>query len=153
VPVVRKAWLKIAELQKAPPGTPGSDAELQQLRRDLHREVRRLEADLAEKTNEIRERMETSIANQGRVWLTLIRQLSQLTDDRRALERTKGAPAAETSWSETEERDPLAGLGAPAVRPPARVAAPLREAAPPADEDPLGPVDPTPDRRRPARRR
>ncbi|MCI4362044.1 MAG: hypothetical protein L3J77_02475 [Thermoplasmata archaeon] len=150
VPVVRKAWLKIAEMQKAPPGAGAPEADVQQLRRDLHREVRRLEADLSEKTNEIRERMETSIANQGRVWLTLIRQLSQLTDNRRALERGQGGPPEESAWSESEERDPLAGL------PPAPARRPASAAPPPAtysDDDPLGPVEPQPDRRRPPRRR
>ncbi|MCI4329875.1 MAG: hypothetical protein L3J80_03270, partial [Thermoplasmata archaeon] len=153
VPVVRKAWLKIAEMQKVPPGAAPSDADVQTLRRDLHREVRRLEADLSEKTNEIRERMETSIANQGRVWLTLIRQLSQLTDDRRALERSKGAPADETAWSESEERDPLAGLGPSNARPPSRALSTAPEPSSLADDDPLGPVESRPDRRRPPRRR
>jgi hypothetical protein len=155
VPVVRKAWLKIAEMQKASPssGSGASDVELQQVRRDLHREVRRLEVELSERTNEIRERMETSIANQGRVWLTLIRQLSQLTDDRRAMERTKGGPAQESSWSELDERDPLAGLGPTGDRAGARGAAAPPESSSLADDDPLGPVDSRPDRRRPPRRR
>ncbi|MCI4326852.1 MAG: hypothetical protein L3K16_04360 [Thermoplasmata archaeon] len=153
VPVVRKAWLKIAEIQKTPPGAaaPTSDAELQTVRRDLHREVRRLEAELQEKTAEIRDRMETSITNQGRVWLTLVRQLSQLTDDRRALERGKADPLGETPWSEADEKDPLAGLGPSprggrATNPP--VANPSTS-----DDDPLGPDDPPVDRRRPPRRR
>jgi hypothetical protein len=155
VPVVRKAWLKIAEIQKAPPGTaaPSSDAELQTVRRDLHREVRRLEAELQEKTAEIRDRMETSIANQGRVWLTLVRQLSQLTDDRRALERGKVDRLSDTSWSESDEKDPLAGLGPTAPRSSGRAASP--PAADPAlsEDDPLGADEPPADRRRPARRR
>jgi hypothetical protein len=155
VPVVRKAWLKIAEIQKAAPAGAGgaSDVEVQQIRRDLHREVRRLEAELSDRTNEIRERMETSIANQGRVWLTLIRQLSQLTDDRRALERTKSGPPGESSWSEADDRDPLRGLRSPAERADARSAAAEPEPAPLPDDDPLGPVDSRPDRRRPPRRR
>jgi sugar-specific transcriptional regulator TrmB len=152
VPVVRKAWLKIAEIQKAPPGaapSPSPDAELQQVRRDLHREVRRLEAELSEKTTEIRERMETTIANQGRVWLTLVRQLSQLTDDRRALERSK---LGDLSWSETEVHDPFAGLDAP-VRPAARSASTTPPAVEPSATESADDDDPPADRRRPARRR
>jgi hypothetical protein len=155
VPVVRKAWLKIAEIQKASPGAASatSDAELQTVRRDLHREVRRLEAELQEKTAEIRDRMETSIANQGRVWLTLVRQLSQLTDDRRALDRGKVDRSSDTAWSEADEKDPLAGLGPSVPRSSSRGStAPTVDPAL-SDDDPLGADDPPADRRRPARRR
>jgi hypothetical protein len=155
VPVVRKAWLKIAEMQKTPAaGAPPSDGEVQQMRRDLHREVRRLEAELSEKTGEIRDRMETSIANQGRVWLTLVRQLSQLTDDRRALERSKSDRGGSSSWSEGgNEADPFAGLDSPPPRASGRSANAPSSPPPSLGPDPLGDVDPPADRRRPTRRR
>ncbi|MCI4362520.1 MAG: hypothetical protein L3J77_04955, partial [Thermoplasmata archaeon] len=155
VPVVRKAWLKIAEMQKTPAAaTPPADGEVQQMRRDLHREVRRLEAELSEKTGEIRDRMETSIANQGRVWLTLVRQLSQLTDDRRALERSKSDRGGSASWSEGgDEVDPFAGLESPPPRSAGRSASASSSPPPSLGSDPLDDVDPPADRRRPTRRR
>ncbi|MCI4321454.1 MAG: hypothetical protein L3K05_04020, partial [Thermoplasmata archaeon] len=155
VPVVRKAWLKIAEMQKTSgAAAPPSDAEVQQMRRDLHREVRRLEAELSEKTAEIRDRMETSIANQGRVWLTLVRQLSQLTDDRRAIERSKSEPTSGASWSEgANEPDPFAGLDPPPRRAASRGLAAASSPPPSLGPDPLDDVDPPADRRRPTRRR
>jgi hypothetical protein len=153
VPVVRKAWMKIAEIQKAPPGAaPTSDAELQTVRRDLHREVRRLEAELQEKTAEIRDRMETSITNQGRVWLTLVRQLSQLTDDRRALERGKTERLGDSAWSEVEEKDPLAGLGPAPTRAASRGTTSAASGTAGDSDEPLD-EEPPADRRRPARRR
>jgi hypothetical protein len=81
VPVVRKTWLKIGELEKG--GGPETEPQLAQIRREFQREVRRLEGELSARDAALRDRMETAIANQGRVWLTLIRQLSQLTGDRR----------------------------------------------------------------------
>ena len=86
VPAVRKTWMRIGELEKTQPGAPDTELRYSGLKREIHHEIRRLESELAERTQEIRDRMETSIANQGKVWLTLIRQLSQLTEDRRAAE-------------------------------------------------------------------
>ncbi|HXQ93596.1 MAG TPA: hypothetical protein VN864_00275 [Thermoplasmata archaeon] len=151
VPVVRKAWMKIAEIQKAPAGTSaGSDAEIQTVRRDLHREVRRLEAELQEKTAEIRDRMETSITNQGRVWLTLVRQLSQLTDDRRALEKGKVERMGDSAWTEADDKDPLAGLGPSPGRSSTRGTNDPQPSV--SGDDPLDDEPPV-DRRRPVRRR
>lgn len=86
VPVVRKTWLKIGELEK---GGSGADtgSQLLSARREFQRELRRIEGELAARDAALRDRMETAIANQGRVWLTLIRQLSQLTGDRRPAPR------------------------------------------------------------------
>jgi dsDNA-specific endonuclease/ATPase MutS2 len=89
VPVVRKTWTRITELERQQGGEPISDEAMEALRRETQREVRRLETSLDERLGEIRDRMETSISNQGRVWLTLVRQLSQLTEDRRVIEQSR----------------------------------------------------------------
>ena len=56
---------------------------LTQIRRELKEELRRHDAEVSDRVREIRDRMETTISHQGKVWLTLIHQLSQLTEDRR----------------------------------------------------------------------
>jgi hypothetical protein len=83
VPVVRKSWLRIAELEKAGGSPVDVDLRLTQIRRELKEELRRHDAEVADRVREIRDRMETTISHQGKVWLTLIHQLSQLTEDRR----------------------------------------------------------------------
>ncbi|HEV2316222.1 MAG TPA: hypothetical protein VGV89_01430 [Thermoplasmata archaeon] len=94
LPVVRKTWLKVAELEKSP-GAPGDiEPKLAQVRREFKDEVRRLDGEVADRTRDIRERMETTIAHQGKVWLTLIRQLSQLTEDRRSNQGVPFPPLA-----------------------------------------------------------
>ncbi|HEV2449397.1 MAG TPA: hypothetical protein VGU43_03175 [Thermoplasmata archaeon] len=83
VPVVRKSWLRIAELEKAGGSPVDVDLRLTQIRRELKEELRRHDAEVGDRVREIRDRMETTISHQGKVWLTLIHQLSQLTEDRR----------------------------------------------------------------------
>ena len=95
LPVVRKTWLRVAELEKGPTGA-GVDIEprLAQMRREIRDELRHLDTDVTERLRDLRERMETTIAHQGKVWLTLIRQLSQLTEERRAGLEPPFAPLA-----------------------------------------------------------
>lgn len=123
VPVVKKTWLRIAELEKTNPNAADTEVRVGQLRRDLAREVRRLEGEISERTAELRERTETAIANQGKVWLTLIRQLSQLTNDRRALEQARAGietPEINPMAPETPS-SPLSGLeDLPDLLPPGR---------------------------------
>ncbi|HYK92550.1 MAG TPA: hypothetical protein VEY07_00715 [Thermoplasmata archaeon] len=88
VPVVRKTWQRISDLEKSR-GRDTASAEVEALQHDLQREVRRLTGDMEERFAELRDRMETTISNQGRVWLTLVRQLSQLTEDRRVIEENR----------------------------------------------------------------
>jgi hypothetical protein len=108
VPVVRKSWLRIAELEKGG-GSPGDvHLRLSQLRRELKEELRRHDTEIADRVREIRDRMETTIAHQGKVWLTLIHQLSQLTEDRRNL--APGVPLAAAALApEMPELDEAAG--------------------------------------------
>ncbi len=89
VPVVRQAWLKIQEFQKTAGSPEDLELQLKELRRGFARELRRVEGELLEQTAEIRDRMETAISNQGRVWLTLVRQLTQLSETRRASEEAR----------------------------------------------------------------
>lgn len=89
VPVVRKAWTRLSELERGTGGSAEADLKYAQLRREFSRDLRRIETDLSDRTREIRERVEGTIANQGRVWLTLVRQLSQMTEERRASEEAR----------------------------------------------------------------
>jgi hypothetical protein len=116
VPVVRKAWTRLSELERGTASSAEADLKYAQLRREFTHDVRRIETDLADRTREIRERVEGTIANQGRVWLTLVRQLSQMTEERRASEearapsllgRSRSSPAPE---SIDPELDSLADL-------------------------------------------
>ena len=92
VPVVRKAWTRLSELERGTASSAEADLKYAQLRREFTHDLRRIEGDLAERTREIRERVEGTIANQGRVWLTLVRQLSQMTEERRASEEGRAPP-------------------------------------------------------------
>ena len=89
VPVVRKAWTRLSELERGSASSAEADLKYAQLRREFTHDLRRIETDLADRTREIRERVEGTIANQGRVWLTLVRQLSQMTEERRASEEAR----------------------------------------------------------------
>jgi hypothetical protein len=98
IPVVRKAWVKIAELQQAPELAGASEPRLAQLHQELLGETRRLDAELERRTAEIRHRVDSAIAHQGRIWLTLIHHLKELTDRRTLVglgleEEPPGAPA------------------------------------------------------------
>ncbi len=133
VPVVRKTWLRVVELQKGG-GSPEADLQMNQLRREFTRELQRIEGELVERTTEIRDRMESAISNQGRVWLTLIRQLSQLSDDRRTVDkRREPRKAVPMDRADADIAESLEGI--PGVYP--------ANAAD--EEDPVNPLDPDPD--------
>jgi hypothetical protein len=126
VPIVRKTWLRVAEIQQSGSSTE-AETQMNQLRREMTREVQRLEGELSQRTAEIRDRMETTIAHQGRVWLTLIRQLSALAGDRRGAPppRSGSSPSPEELDGNLEEL--------PAIYDDA------------ASDDPVNPMDPEPD--------
>ena len=156
VPVVRRTWQRIGELEKTGPGGD-ADLKLTQVRREFQRELHRVEGEVGRRTAEIRDRMETAIANQGKVWLTLIRQLSQLTEDRRVLEESRMAAASlvprvnPMDPERSEEPEPFDDLDA--FLPPTTKA---RGSGGPAAKDPsIGPssgaADERPDRARPRR--
>lgn len=108
LPVVRKTWLRITELERTGPGAAPADLEprLSALRRELKDDLRRMDAELTERTRDIRDRMETTIAHQGKVWLTLIHQLSQLTEDRRQNASVPFPPLAAGPVVSPDEEEP-----------------------------------------------
>jgi len=81
VPLLRKTWLKVGELEKGTPASEESDLRFKELRREVLREMRRVEGELLEQTSELRDRLEGTIAHQGRIWLNLLKQLSAETEE------------------------------------------------------------------------
>lgn len=110
VPVVRKTWLKIQEISQTPgePGEGGGEDRFAGLRKDLIGEIRRVEADSQDRVNDLRHRVESTIAHQGRVWLTLIHSLSRMTDDRQLAEGA-ARPPPPPDWQEEGEEGPGVG--------------------------------------------
>lgn len=81
IPLLRKTWLKVGDLEKGAPMAEETDTRLKEMRREMVREMRRIEAELLEQTNELRDRLEGTIAHQGRIWLNLLKQLSTETEE------------------------------------------------------------------------
>ncbi len=81
LPLTRKTWAKVAELEKRAPGSEETESRVNELRRELVRELRRVEGELLEQTSDLRDRLEGTIAHQGRIWLNLLRQLSAETEE------------------------------------------------------------------------
>ncbi|HTS33425.1 MAG TPA: hypothetical protein VMI55_05765 [Thermoplasmata archaeon] len=77
VPLVRKTWVRIEELEKKLGRADDTEVRFGQLRRDLGRELRRIETELHDEQTHLRRRVEGSMSNQNKVWLNLIRQLSE----------------------------------------------------------------------------
>lgn len=90
LPVVRKSWIRIAEVEKGQSSVSELDLQVSHLRRDIREELRRQDEAVGERIRELRDRMEATVAHQGKVWLTLIRHLSQLAEDRRGEPDTAG---------------------------------------------------------------
>jgi hypothetical protein len=80
LPLVRKTWLKVGELEKGVPVADETESRMKDLRREVLRELRRVEGELLEQTGELRDRLEGTIAHQGRIWLNLLKQLSAETE-------------------------------------------------------------------------
>ncbi len=106
LPLVRKTWVRIEELEKQVAAGP-NEAHYAELRRDLGRELRRIETELHDEAAELRERLEATVTSQGKIWLNLVRQISEAgagyvpTDEelrtraaRRATRRTLGSDDA-----------------------------------------------------------
>ncbi|MCI4358159.1 MAG: hypothetical protein L3J95_00660 [Thermoplasmata archaeon] len=125
IPVVRKAWLKIAELQQTPALGPGTQTRAAEARRELLTETRRLEAEMDKRIAEMRHRVESAISHQGRIWLTLVHHLKELADER-TMAATGIAGESVPVWQEAEAsaRDPN-----PPPIGPAPVARPIRTAS------------------------
>jgi hypothetical protein len=139
VPLVRNTWLKVDELQKSGGPSAAADQRLKEFRQQYSRELRRLEGELLEQTTELRDRMESAIANQGRIWLNFMRQMAAADDldaptsdaAARSMRRASRAAAASAM-----DEGPLA----PRAR--GRYTSPY-------EEDPVNPLDPRPDESEP----
>jgi hypothetical protein len=75
LPLIRRTWLRVSELEKEGPGGAETEAHVKELRREMARELRRLEGELLEQTGDLRDRLEATLASQGRIWLNLLKQL------------------------------------------------------------------------------
>jgi hypothetical protein len=134
LPLVRKTWVRIEELEKQVAAGP-SDAKTAELRRDLARELRRIETELHDEAAELRDRLESTVTSQGKIWLTLVRQISEAgagyvpsaDDVRRAAARR----ASRRPLAPDEPEDDL--LGRPRTREPPYAAF---------EDDPVNPIDP-----------
>ena len=132
LPLVRKTWVKVAELEKQGTGSAESDARVNELRRELVREIRRVEGELLEQTSDLRDRLEGTIAHQGRIWLNLLKQLSAETEESlKRGPRSARRPARPAGDTSEEEELLNAALQSPA-------------AYPSFGADPPNPMDPTP---------
>jgi len=76
LPLVRKTWVRIDELEKVVAART-SEAHSTELRRDLARELRRIETELHDEAAELRDRLESTVTSQGKIWLNLVRQISE----------------------------------------------------------------------------
>ncbi len=139
LPLLRQTWLKVADLEKGSALPQEAEARMKELRREVAREMRRLEGEMIEQTSDLRERLETAIASQGRIWLNLLRQLSV---EGEAVVPHPGSRALRRAPKPTAEEELIgdfraAGLSAYAEDPPN-----------PMDPEPaLGPDDREPRRR------
>jgi len=76
LPLIRRTWLRVSELEKeGGPASAEAENHVKELRREMTRELRRIEGELLEQTGDLRDRLETTLASQGKIWLNLLRQL------------------------------------------------------------------------------
>ena len=75
LPLIRRTWLRVSEMEKEGPGVAETEAHIKELRREMARELRRIEGELLEQTGDLRDRLEATLTSQGRIWLNLLKQL------------------------------------------------------------------------------
>lgn len=102
LPLIRRTWLRVSEMEKEGAGGTESEAHLKELRRDMTRELRRLEGELLEQTGDLRDRLEATLASQGRIWLNLLKQLQSASA---GLVRTDAAASAHAARHSMKESD------------------------------------------------
>jgi hypothetical protein len=150
LPLVRKTWVRIEELEKAVASGP-NEARYTELRRDLGRELRRIESELHDEAAELRDRLESTVTSQGKIWLNLVRQISEAgsgyVPSEEELRQRAARRAARRATGADDANDDL--LGRPRAR-----ETPFASF----DDDPANPLDPhtssedrTPTRRPPPR--
>lgn len=69
LPMVRQTWLKVSQQEMG--------GSLREMRQSLEKEIQRVEASMVAENDQLRERLETAVAQHGRIWLNLIHQLSR----------------------------------------------------------------------------
>ena len=69
LPMVRQTWLKVSQQE--------SGGNLAEFRAELESEIQRVEAALEQQTGELRDQLETAVAQHGRIWLNLIHEISR----------------------------------------------------------------------------
>jgi hypothetical protein len=150
IPLLRRTWIKVGDLEKGPPLTEEAEARLKEFRREMVREVRRIEGELLEQTNQLRDRLEGTIAHQGRIWLNLLKQLSAETEELSGDVLTGPRPASRPSRLGHSSNDDFltSDLGTPVAYAPID-ADPPNPIAPP--EDPAADAARDAARRRPRR--
>ncbi len=84
LPLIRKTWTKVGELKQAPrvTGHPLRAREVEEVKAELWQELHRMEDEFTARTTEILERMESTLQTQGRIWLTLVREVEKLSEER-----------------------------------------------------------------------
>lgn len=135
LPLIRRTWLRVSELEKEGPAGTETEAHVKELRREMAREIRRVEGELLEQTGDLRDRLEATLASQGRIWLNLLKQLQNASE---GLVRSEVAAAGRQSRRgakepEEESLDELLDAG-------------LRDTSgyPAFASDPPNPLDPRP---------
>ena len=94
LPLIRRTWLRVSELEKTGPAGTETEAHVKELRREMARELRRIEGELLEQTGDLRDRLEATLASQGRIWLNLLKQLEMASAGLVRAESGRGAAAA-----------------------------------------------------------
>ena len=130
LPLVRNTWTKVTELEKRGAGAEDGETRVNDLRRELVRELRRVEGELLEQTSDLRDRLEGTIAHQGRIWLNLLKQLS--AESEASMKRGPRAARRPRTVAEITDEELL------------RSAIPAASEYPAFSSDPPNPMDPSP---------
>ncbi len=144
IPLLRRTWMKVGDLEKGAPVNEEAEVRFKELRRDLLREVRRIEGEMRDQTDALRDRLEGTIAHQGRIWLNLLKQLSAETEELGSDLLSGPRPASRSARSAPAHDDFLTSdLGTPVAF------APVEDDPP----NPMAPDAPAEDPARDSRRR
>ncbi|MGA9044222.1 MAG: hypothetical protein ACLPP2_02995 [Thermoplasmata archaeon] len=151
LPLIRRTWLRVSELEKEGPGAAETEAHLKEFRREMSRELRRVEGQLLEQTGDLRDRLEATLASQGRIWLNLLKQLQSASEglvradvEGSVRSRARPAPDHDATLDELLDENLRDATGYPAFA--SDPVNPLAPEAPPSDE-----AEETETRRKPRR--
>jgi hypothetical protein len=90
IPLLKKTWTKVEEMSATPATTSTREKKLSKLKAELWTELKaeiltemkRMEEEFIQHNRAILERMEGNLQTQGRIWLTLVQEMSRLTEER-----------------------------------------------------------------------